>query len=709
MRGISRFWNDRSAQDRFTTRIRILTQGAVQSVSQQVLRFIEGMETLETVEAYTEKPDGRRVVIDPTTIFTRDGASGLQTTYLRDLKQRTLIFPDVAVGDTLVMTHNKETVQTLFPGQFMYTDVVPRSRAFDSFELTIEAPAALPLQVGTTGTGVSDRVEIAGDSRRHFVSIGPAPYRPEEIGAVAAIDRDPAVLVSTFKSYEELGQAYGAAAYPKMAPTPDIVALANEITSGINDKRAQAAAIDAWVKKNIRYVAIFLSLGRVIPNNAATVLKNKFGDCKDKATLMAALLAAKGIASEAALINSGNVYTLPEPPTLVALNHVILYLPDFDLYDDPTADIAAFGVLALPTYDKPVVRVSATSAKLARTPAMRPADHTIATRSVLNFASDGAVTGETTEVATGAFAESLRLTARNVGTLGNETAAQRQLQLFNTPGSGRFDLGNAAETFDPVTVKSSFTLKDRFRLAPSNRAVIAHGMPLLVRPGNFLLGRRLSGRMAAFVCYAGRQTEDIEATFAPGLPMPVPLVARNIENATFSYRSSFLIEGRTLKAHREFVSRVTHQVCPPELEAEIAEDMNAIRINVSNNYAFRAASAAVSSTEPVVRDLPQVVAIDQRGQLDFLFTLNPDCSSIGFATVRVVDPPKNGTIAFENGTGFSTFPQNNMRVDCNKRRSEGVLVFYRPNPGYAGTDVFMVDIIYASGRSAQRRYTIEVK
>ena len=76
---------------------------------------------------------------------------------------------------------------------------------------------------------------------------------------------------------------------------------------------AQAIAIDAWMKKNIRYVAIYLSSGRVIANDAAAVLRNKFGDCKDKATLLSALLTAKGIASEQVLINLGNAYTLLLP------------------------------------------------------------------------------------------------------------------------------------------------------------------------------------------------------------------------------------------------------------------------------------------------------------------------------------------------------------------------------------------------------------
>ena len=205
-----------------------------------------------------------------------------------------------------------------------------------------------------------------------------------------------------------MGLAYRAAALPKAAVTPEIVSLANEITKGIEDKKAQAIAIDAWMKKNIRYVAVYLSLGRVIPNDASAVLRNKFGDCKDKATLMSALLAAKGIASEEVLINLGNAYTLPEPPTMAVLNHVILYLPELDLYADPTVTQSAFGVLAPEAYDKPVVRVSAAGATLARTPAMTAQHHTYHVRTVINVAADGAVSGRTEESGTGVFGIVLR-------------------------------------------------------------------------------------------------------------------------------------------------------------------------------------------------------------------------------------------------------------------------------------------------------------
>ena len=702
---------DRTGTEVSTKRIKIMTPGAVQALSQQQLQFIEGMQTLETVEAYTEKSDGRRVPVDPANIITRDAASGLQATYAPDLKQRTIIFPDVGVGDTLVMTNKTNILQGEFSGQFADFDVFPRSQSLSSVRLTIEAPASLDLAVKTTGDGITDRIEENGGVRRHTVTLVPEPYRPEEPGSVSPIDREPGVMVSTFHSYDELGKAYGRVALPKIRITPPIKALADEITRNISGHRAQATAIDGWVKKNIRYVAVFLSVGRVVPHDAEAILRNKFGDCKDKATLMASLLAAKGIASEAALINLGNTYTLPEPPTLAALNHVILYLPEFDIYDDPTANAAAFGVLAPEAYDKPVVRVAATEAKLARTPSMKPQDHTAHATTTLKFAADGTITGETRETNTGVLGMGLRLVGGAAQQVGTETVAQRQLQSFNTPGTGHIELGNASETLDPVELKSSFTLNDRFKSPPPAAiAGVPVGMPFTLRPGFYPFGARLSGRRIAFVCYAATQIEDIDATFDPTLPMPLPLPAATIDNALFSYRSTFRIENRTLKIHREFVSHVRSQVCPAETEGQISADLARVRADVTSGYRFAslAASAPPAPKPPAIAERNAVATAGQKRLLEFVFALKVDCSSDGFSTVTTVEPPQHGKITAEHGTGTSNFPPSNPRFECNKHESEGTVITYEPAPGFTGADTATVDIAYADGGSARHRFSITV-
>ncbi|MBV9484700.1 MAG: DUF3857 domain-containing protein, partial [Frankiaceae bacterium] len=627
---------DVSATELVTKRWKILIPSAIQALSQQHIKFIDGMQTVDVVEAYTEKADGRRVPVPAASILTQDAASGLQATYLRDQKQKTIIYPDVAVGDTLVLSVRLEQGQGTFPGQFTDISLFPRSQSFTAAEVTVDAPVALDLQVRTSGQGLTDEVMVNGDMRHHRIALAPAPYHPEEPKAVSPLDREPMVLISTFKSYEEIGRAYGEAALPKAAVTPQIAALADEITRNIDDRRAQAVAIDAWVKKNIRYVAVYLALGRVVPNEATQVLTNRFGDCKDKVTLMTALLAAKGIASEAALINAGNAYTLPDPPEPQVFNHVIVYLPDLDLYDDPTVAWAAFGVLAPEAYDKPVVRVSATGVRVARTPAMRPEDHVAHATTSITVAADGTVTGETKESNTGMFGIVLRLGGGRVETLG-ETAASRQLQIYGTPGTGHFDLGNIDDTVDPAVVTGSFKLRDKFNFPAGNaRKAIPVGMPLTVRPGNFLFGQRLADRQSAFVCFAGRQIEDIDATFDAALPMPEPLVNENVENPLFTFHSTYAIQGRTLKIHREFVSRVPGEVCSPAVEAQIGGDMNAVRTDLYSGFAFAA---------PV--NAARVATTGQKRTIDFLTMLNADCSSIGFATFHVVEQPQHGVVAAE--------------------------------------------------------------
>src|SRR5439155_19567710 len=122
-------------------------------------------------------------------------------------------------------------------------------------------------------------------------------------------------------------------------------------------------------------------------------------------------------------------------------------------------------------------------------------------------------------------------------------------------------------------------------------------------------------------------------------------------------------------------------VCAPELEAQIASEMNTVRINVNSMYPFRNIQV-----EQQANARTRVVAANQKLRLDFLYALNPDCTSIGFATVRILEQPKHGRITVENGTGFANFLQNNLRYECNRRRSDGVILIYEPDSDFTGTD-----------------------
>ncbi|MGO4779545.1 transglutaminase family protein, partial [Lysobacter sp. 2RAB21] len=135
----------------------------------------------------------------------------------------------------------------------------------------------------------------------------------------------PGYAFSTFRSYGQIAAAYGERALPKAAPTPRVRKLADEIAAGKKDQREVAKALYEWVSTNIQYAGNCIGLGAVVPRDQEFVLDNRIGDCKDHATLLQALLAAKNVPATQALINAGNVYQLPDIPVASSVNHVLNY------------------------------------------------------------------------------------------------------------------------------------------------------------------------------------------------------------------------------------------------------------------------------------------------------------------------------------------------------------------------------------------------
>jgi hypothetical protein len=222
-----------------------------------------------------------------------------------------------------------------FPGQFDDVTDPPFSPS-KQFTLIYDVPAAMTLYADAVGFTLSNPPAAEGRKIYRWDYV-PADKARIERGSVSYFDYGQRLAVSTFADYAALARAYDAGTRDKTVVTPRIKELAAKLTAGLTDPRAKAFALDDWVRKNIRYVAVYIGAGGVVPHAAETVLDNLYGDCKDHVALMEALLAAVGIDSTPALINLGNSYELIKTPTLGLLNHVITFVPSLDLYLDSTA------------------------------------------------------------------------------------------------------------------------------------------------------------------------------------------------------------------------------------------------------------------------------------------------------------------------------------------------------------------------------------
>jgi transglutaminase-like putative cysteine protease len=589
---------DRTVRKIIDLRIAIQKEGAISSVGQQRLSYIEGMETLTILEAYTQKADGRRIDVDPAQIITSDVGSGI-VMFLRDEKVRTAIFPDLAVGDTIVLRAAIEKNRDFFPGQFADQFIFPRSAPIKNAAVTVTAPKDIAVKVQVKGDDISQTIDEDDSVRRHVITYTSRGTLIDPPGSLSVWDREPHVLVSSFQDHAELGRAYWTEAAPKAAVTPQIQAIADQVTSGITGRRAQAEAIDRWVKRNIRYVAVFIGTGRWTPHTADEVLKNRYGDCKDHAILLASLLAAKGIDSEQVLINLGNAYTLPEVAAKAPFNHAIIYIPEFNLYDDPTASHAGFGVLHEQAYDKPVVHGEPSGGRIARTPVMRADDHVSTNQTTLQIAADGTVSGETVQIGTGVFATGLRSMAVRYQT--DPNAATSILKSVGAAGTAPVTAPSTGELAEPYRLNVAFTYDKKWPVPLAGQRDIPVGAPVQRRLGEFLLNTRQDNRRTAFQCYSGRQIEEISLTFADGLPLPQKMIGRTVSNRVLTYISTYRLGGRTLTVRRELTTHLPGQVCAPEAETEIADAMKEVRASLRSRLTFKT-PGPISKTKPPERD-----------------------------------------------------------------------------------------------------------
>ena len=129
-------------------------------------------------------------------------------------------------------------------------------------------------------------------------------------------------------------------------PTPEVRAKAAELIKNAKTDAEKVQAIYDFVALKFRYVSISFGIGRFQPHAAEDVLKDAYGDCKDKHTLLAALLKAVGIEAESALINSA-LKLDPEVPSPGQFDHVISLVPlvDGPAWLDTTTEVAPFRYL----------------------------------------------------------------------------------------------------------------------------------------------------------------------------------------------------------------------------------------------------------------------------------------------------------------------------------------------------------------------------
>jgi hypothetical protein len=104
---------------------------------------------------------------------------------------------------------------------------------------------------------------------------------------------------------------------------PQIKTLVDSLTRGKTDLE-KVKAVYYWVQDRVKYIAFEEGLGGFVPRQAADVCRKRYGDCKDMASLITAMLKVANVPAYLAWIGTRDIpFRYAENPSMAVDNHMI--------------------------------------------------------------------------------------------------------------------------------------------------------------------------------------------------------------------------------------------------------------------------------------------------------------------------------------------------------------------------------------------------
>src|SRR5215469_1937030 len=266
-----------------------------------------------------------------------------------------------------------------------------------------------------------------------------------------------------FLNWSEMGVWENQLLQGRLTPSPAIKQKVAELTANSPTTLAKMRALASFMQKDIRYVAIELGIGGWQPHSAEETFSHRYGDCKDKAALLASMLKEVGVDSYLMPIHTERGGVTPVTPAHIgSFNHVILavHLPDTMndpsllamtqnpklgrlLIFDPTDEITPFGEVRGELQANYALLVTPDGGELIQIPQQSPSSSGITRAGQFSLDPRGTLVGTIHEVRVGDQAMYQRMELRYV-----EKDADRikPLELLMSHSMGTFQITKASVT-----------------------------------------------------------------------------------------------------------------------------------------------------------------------------------------------------------------------------------------------------------------------
>ena len=263
-------------------------------------------------------------------------------------------FPRLSPGDVVELQYRVEDVapRNAFADYFGEVVYLQSSEPVARAEYVLLTPKSRTFYFNTPKVpGLVQDVVEQGDTRiYHFIANNVAAVEPEALQPPYS-EILGHVHVSTYKTWDDMGRWYWGLVKDQFVADDEVRRRVADVTRGLHTEQEKVRAVYDYVVQKTRYVALEFGIHGFKPYRCAQIFARGFGDCKDKATLIVAMLHELGIPATIVIVRTGMRGEFEtEPASLAPFDHAIAYVPSLDLYLDGTAEYS--GATELPGMDR---------------------------------------------------------------------------------------------------------------------------------------------------------------------------------------------------------------------------------------------------------------------------------------------------------------------------------------------------------------------
>jgi len=327
----------------YKARIKVFTRQGRKEHGEIRIPFSSALSSIKLNYARTINQDGSVTEPDEDAIKVNTHPLAEGAPIYSDIKIKTISMPALENGSIIDYSYIR-TSETLMKNNLFDQWIFKTSTPVITSEYTVQVPEERELNYKNINGDYKPEVITEDGKKIYKWHEGDLDKIYNETGRPSISVLSPKIIVSTEKDWQVIADWYGELIDEKIKPESEIKNKVKEIVQGLETDKEKIAQIFDFVATKIRYVALEFGLGKVQPYSVNKTFKNKYGDCKDQASLLAAMLREAGIDAYVTLIKAGNAKKthFDGPATLYGFNHAITAVSLEDSKDfvflDPTCD-----------------------------------------------------------------------------------------------------------------------------------------------------------------------------------------------------------------------------------------------------------------------------------------------------------------------------------------------------------------------------------